>query len=247
MSLQQVHDFELRLLDPCLAMTKRGVRINEDLRRERIKKLAASVKPLVAEVQAKVNPFLADDIPRSKLFTEKWTCPCCKNGSKLKRACWRCAGFLKAPSKKKQADLSPCEKCSGEGQRITKRFNLASHEQMKIVLYDLLKLPKRMKDKKLSTDEDALKANLPLDKSGVIAALLRVGKASTMIKIYNRLEPAEDGRVHTFYNPAGTSSGRLSSSGGEPYPKKATDSFALIKSTNLQNMPKKEAHSVWTI
>jgi len=259
-SLQQVHDFELRLLDPCLAMSKRGIRIDDKLRRQRIKEIARSIKPLANAVQAAVLPLLNDDIPKAHLFREKWTCPCCKNGSKLKRLCWRCLGkldgpnFTKAPTKRELALLHstfdvplgqefeyPCQVCSGEGQRITKRFKLSSHDQMKIVLYDLLKLPKRMAGKKLRTDESALKELLPFDKSGIVKKLLAVGKASTMLKIYRRLEPAEDGRVHTFYNPAGTETGRFSSRGGEPYPKKASDSFALIKSTNLQNMPKKEA------
>lgn len=249
MTLQQIHDFELRLLEPCLAMSKRGIRINDPLRLQRMKEIARSIKPLVAEVQEAVLPLLHDDMPRANLFRDKWTCPCCRNGSKLKRQCWRCAGFLKAPTKKMLQDalcwpdsaLLPCKVCNGDGQRITWRFNLASHEQMKVVLYDLLKLPKRVREKKLRTDEDALKELRAYDKSGIVDKLLKVGKATTMLGIYKRLEPAEDGRVHTFYNPAGTETGRFSSRGGEPFPKKASDSFALIKSTNLQNMPKKEA------
>ena len=166
MSLQQIHDFELRLLDPCLAMSKRGVRIDNALRLKRIKEIARSIKPLAKQVQAAVLPLLTDDIPKAHLFIEKWTCPCCRNGSKLKRACWHCAGFSEAPKAKELhaylakeflEGLPHCRKCDGEGQRITKRFKLSSHDQMKVVLYDLLGLSKKMKDKKVRTDESALK------------------------------------------------------------------------------------------
>jgi len=52
----------------------------------------------------------------------------------------------------------------------------------------------------------------------------------TMQGILHRIAPGEDGRIRCFLNPAGTETGRMSGS----------ESF-LVRSTNLLNMPKKEA------
>ena len=260
MTLQAIHDFELALLEPCLSMTRRGVLIDEPLRQDRIAALKATITPLELAVKEAVIPLLYAGMPRESLFRDKWTCPCCRNGKDKRDHCWACAGFDKKPSKKAlntyyekvaaaldktgmlwelypdgvPPELPPCGVCGGEGQRTAWVFNLASNEQKAVVLFHLLKLPKR-----IQVDENALKSLLPLDKSGVIKRMLEVTKAETMIKIYERLAPAEDGRIHTFYNPAGTETARFSSSGGEPLPK-PNKPFALIKSTNLSNMPKRE-------
>lgn len=249
MTLQAIHDFELALLEPVLAMTRRGVLINEPLRQDRIAALKATIAPLTAEVEAAVLPLLRTGMPRESLFRDKWTCPCCRNGKDKREHCWKCAGFDSKPSKKAlntylvnnpvvprtpEGELPPCGVCGGEGQRVSWSFNLASNEQKAVVLFHLLKLPKRSQ-----VDETTLKGLLAFDKSGVIQRILDVTKAQTMISIYERIQPAEDGRVHTFYNPAGTETGRFNSSGGEPQPE-GNKSFALIRSTNLQNIPKKE-------
>ena len=228
MTLQAIHDFELALLDPCLSMTRRGVLVNESLRQDRIAALKATITPLELAVKEAVIPLLYEGMPRESLFRDKWTCPCCRNGKAKRDHCWACAGFDKKPSKKAlntyyenspaapkdtDGELPACGVCGGEGQRTAWVFNLASPDQKQVVFFSLLKLPKRSQ-----VDEDTLKGLLAFDKSGVIERILKVTKCETMIKIYNRIEPAEDGRVHTFYNPAGTETGRFNSSGGEPQP-----------------------------
>ena len=68
MSLKKIHDFELRLLDPCIAMSGRGVRIDDRLRREMIKDLSGEMEPLRAELNEIVRPLLHRGMPREKLF-----------------------------------------------------------------------------------------------------------------------------------------------------------------------------------
>jgi DNA polymerase-1 len=109
-------------------------------------------------------------------------------------------------------------------------FSATSHAQRKILLYDILKFPKRLKSGKLTTDEEALKGLLPLDKHGIITPLLRISKCSTTRSILERMKPAPDGRIRTWYNIAGTETGRFSSA----------ETFLEPQSTNLQNLSKKQ-------
>ena len=129
--LQQVHDFELALLEPCLAMSHRGVLIDNPLRWRRIKELGVEVTKLTELVREAVMPLLKPGIPREKLFREKWCCPCCRGGKKKSQACWSCEGFEKSPTKKQLGlrELNLCKVCNGEGKRETWVFNLASNDQ----------------------------------------------------------------------------------------------------------------------
>jgi uracil-DNA glycosylase family 4 len=54
--------------------------------------------------------------------------------------------------------LRTCTVCKGAPRREWLEFNPNSHAQAKVLLYDVLRLPKRMKDGALTTDENALKA-----------------------------------------------------------------------------------------
>lgn len=241
MSLRKVHDFELALLDPILAMTERGLLIDEPERQEMLATLAAAHEPLTAEAVALVMPALtaalaAGKLPRANLFRERWTCACCRNGAGKRSACWACAGFAKKPGKLQlvkhvaegKPQLAPCAACDGVGQRTDIVFKPSSPDQLRIVLYNVLKLPKRMAGGKLTTDEAALKSLVAFDKSGLVPKLLELRKLSTMRSILERIAPGADGRIRTFYNPAGTETGRFSSA----------QSFLEV-STNLQNLPKK--------
>jgi DNA polymerase-1 len=114
-------------------------------------------------------------------------------------------------------------------------FNVASPAQLSVVLYELLRLPARTKDGKLTTDERALKSLLAEcggkpEARELIQSLLRLGKLDTIASILERIAPGDDGRIRTVYNPAGTETGRFASS----------ETF-LVRSTNLSNMPKREA------
>lgn len=248
MSLRAIHDFELALTAPFLAMEKRGIKVDEERRQAMLADLDNAVKPLQAQLQDLVVPLLTETTPRRGLFRERWTCPCCRNGKAKRQACWSCAGFEKKPTKKMLREgkvldshglvlgqtpfvLAPCLLCNGEGQRLTDTFNPESDPQKQIVLYDLLKLPRMVDKGKLKVDEDTLKIKLlPYDKSGVVALLLKATKINTIRSVFKRIEPAEDGRIRCFFNPAGTETGRLSGAG----------SF-LLPSTNLLNVVKTEA------
>jgi len=236
-----------------MAFTERGIRIDDTKRLQMVSKIAENASEPKKRLQEVVEPLVNEKTPRRGLFFEKWCCKCCRGGSKKARACWSCAGFDKSPSKKELLEANPwvqekrkeesrevlekllllsCHKCQGVGKGSTFHFNDESGDQVKIVLYQLLKLPKHFKDKRLTSDEEALKALLAHDNSGFVENMLEVAKANTIISIFNRCAPGEDGKLRTFLNPAGTETGRPSGSGG-----------FLEVSTNLLNMPKRVARN----
>lgn len=252
MTLRAIHDFELQLLEPFIAMTERGIRIDEPRRVAMLADVTAAKAPLEADIGAYVVgtilPVHTERIAPAKahLFRERRVCACCRNGKAKRGACWACAGFEKKPTKKQLAErtaklgvisgaLLVCRRCNGAGAFVATVFNPVSPEQVKIVLYELLKLPPRMKDKKLTTDEKALKSLLAEcdhkpEAHALISQLLQLGKLGTIAEILERIAPGPDGRIRAVYNPAGTETGRPSIS----------ETF-LIESTNLGNMPKREA------
>lgn len=220
MRLNALHAFEVALLDPCLAMTERGLRVDDARRRQMAADLAAARDPLHSELAAGVvRDVLAPRAPtftpqEQRLFLERRVCKACRNGKKKRLTCTACGG-------------------AGRFERLT--CNLNSDTQVKLILYDMLRLPKRTQGGKLRSDEEALKSLLPEcakrpEAHALIMGILRLSKLSTMQTIVERIAPGPDGRIRTVYNPAGTETGRLSSS----------ESF-LFPSTNLQNLPKREA------
>jgi len=249
-SLRAIHDFELALLDPCIAMLTRGVMIDEPKRQQMLADLRDMREPLLSQARQQVMPRLRAEpkLPSRSLFYQRKTCKCCRGGDMKMRYCWKCAGFDSAPTLRDLAErygsvvkelkkneavayfLKPCQVCEGEGYFDLWTFNPESEQQLKVVLYGVLKLPKRMKKGKLTTDEEALKSLLPHDQSGLVQCLLTLAKTGTMRSVLERIKPGEDGRIRSSFNPAGTETGRFSSS----------ETF-LVASTNLQNMPKREA------
>lgn len=103
--------------------------------------------------------------------------------------------------------------------------NINSPKQMKELIYDVMKLPKRFKDGKLTTGEDALFTLIPHggDVMKLLMNLRELKKRGTFFK--PKVGP--DGRMRTTFKPGGTITGRLSSS------KSITGS-----GSNLQNQPK---------
>ncbi len=252
MTPDELQKFELALAQPCMAITARGLRIDEERRLSMIAVLEAEIQPLHEELQEIVLPLVTENEAKLKklkkwhLFVEKWCCSCCRGGKKKAAACWSCAGFEKAPTKAmmiakgwnakwEKADLDlalgPCKVCNGIGKGSKLLYKPSSDDQTKIVLYDLCRLPKRMLKKKLTVAEDKLKTLVAFDKRGIVTRLLKVTKHATIVSVLERMKPGPDGRLRTFLNPAGTETGRFSSAGGflEPF------------STNLQNLPKREA------
>ena len=255
MTPDELQKFELALAQPCMAITARGLRIDEERRLSMIAVLEAEIQPLHDDLQGIVLPLVGENEAKLKklkkwhLFQEKWCCSCCRGGKKKAAACWSCAGFEKSPTKKMllgwaavQKDpiayvgdneicLPPCQKCGGQGKGSKLLYKPSSDGQTKIVLYDLCRLPKRMLKKKLTVAEDKLKTLVAFDKRGIVTRLLKVTKHATIVSILERMKPGPDGRLRTFLNPAGTETGRFSSTGGflEPF------------SMNLQILPKRVA------
>lgn len=223
MSLRALHDFELSLVEPCAAMAARGLRVDESVRVRMMSDLTSALEPARERLNTAITKKLLEEATKrllgeekdpiqqiDKLFRQQKVCKACRNGSKKRLT---------------------CAACGGDAKRVWLEFNPASAAQQKIVLYDLMRLPKRTKEGKLTSDEDALKGLLAHDRSGVVADLLAFGKAETMRSIFARLAPDASGHIHTWYNIAGTETGRLSSS----------ETWLEEASTNLQNLPLRQA------
>ena len=200
-----IYPFSMSLLPACVAMTQRGLRVDEALRQERLAALTsaaaeqrAAVEPLISEIASKLSA--------TRLYWKHKVCTSCRNGSKKRQTCAACGGI---------------------GKFSAFVFNLGSEKQLKDVLYNGLKLPKRTRDGKLVSDEEALQSLVALDTSGFVQSALRFAKLDTMRGIYARLAPAPDAHIRTVFNPAGTYNGRFNSS----------EAFYVPYSTNLQNLP----------
>lgn len=183
--------FQMELLPALQAMTARGLRVDDALRKERIEALGGEETRLVASMQDIIGDVW-DGLRRPDLFYEERTCKACRNG-RVKRL--------------------TCTACGGAGKFYSVEFNLDSPQQVADLLYSALNLPQRTRDGKVTTDEEALQSLLALDSTGLVRTVLRFRKLATMREIYERLAPYVDGRVRTVFNGAGTYTGRLASSG----------------------------------
>jgi DNA polymerase-1 len=108
-------------------------------------------------------------------------------------------------------------------ENVGHTFNVNSSQQLAVVLYEELKLPRPRKTKSgYSTDASVLETLR--DAHAVVERILEYRQIAKLKSTYTdsllSLINPETGRIHTSYNQAGTSTGRLSSS--EP---------------NLQNIP----------
>jgi len=207
--LRSVYEHEMSLLTVCRAMTARGIRVDNDLRRQRIGALADAAELLTTKAEPLVAA-LRPKLKRADLLWKRKVCKACRNGKKKRLS---------------------CTSCSGAGSAEQFLLKLGSGHQLKDILYNALRLPRRSQAGKETTDEEALQSLLALDKSGLVALALRYAKLATMREIYERVAPGPDGRVRTVFNPAGTYTGRFSASGAFYWP----------ASTNLQNLPASEA------
>lgn len=181
----EIYRHEMRLVWPVVEMQARGLRIDNALRLERIEQLEARIDSLDDMLDEIVLPILEERIDAfpeetARLFKQRKRCDCCLNSARKAR-CWSCAGFSKEPKKDellaygaangwlgteglKKAQLlemlPPCSQCEGAGEFNWLEFNGRSVPQKQALLYDVLKMPKKMKDGTLSTDEDALRGLL---------------------------------------------------------------------------------------
>jgi uracil-DNA glycosylase family 4 len=175
---EDTYEHERGLIMPCVDMLARGLRVNEDLRRERVHFLTNDLEKANTGVLDEISPWLSEkrttakDPKAFRLFESvDRTCACCGHASKKQRACWSCVGFKSAPSKKDltrvfgafkgtkgemEARFLPvCRVCGGAERETKLEVNLNSNHQMKALLFDILRLPKRA-----STDEATLKGLL---------------------------------------------------------------------------------------
>lgn len=116
-----------------------------------------------------------------------------------------------------------------------KEINYSSPIQVKQLLYDERQLPvqyKRRKsireERKVTTDEEALEKLARTVSDPIVPLILDYRKKTKMLSSFADVPVSPQGKVHTSYNPTGTSSGRWSSS------KSIIDPFG---SGNLQNVP----------
>jgi len=183
------YEEERKSIWPCVDMLQRGLNVNDELRVERVEALSEGFSEIYDEMNALILPILEREREQLaiantlRLFEETDpTCKCCGHGAKKQFACWSCVGFEKAPSKAELEEkfkttallLNPpkltkavlesflpiCHKCCGEPRETRLRWNPNSGDQNKVVLYDVLGLPKKTKDGKLTTDEKAIRGIL---------------------------------------------------------------------------------------
>ncbi len=245
-TLLELAAHELALDEPSMAMTDRGILIDEAVRLQLIDSLAVERESLTAELNEAIVPSIVEkrkNLERAKqyhLFQRKWVCGCCRGGKLKKAACWGCAGLPDAKSAKKAQGLGPCAVCNGEGRKEWMEFNVDSDVQKKIVLYKVLRLPERKRHRKTTADEKALKTLVGHDTKNVVTKMLRASKHGTMITKFDNIKPGADGRFRTFTNPAGTETGRFSHSGGTPFPKSTAERYALEFAGQGGNIPKRQ-------
>lgn len=118
-----------------------------------------------------------------------------------------------------------------------KDLNPNSHVQVKQLLYEDMKFPKIYIKKKLSVNEEALRA---LEKrypnEPVLEKIVSYRKTKTLISTFLKSKLDERGRMKTSYNASGTESGRISSS-----------KTLWGTGMNLQNIPVGKARGVENI
>lgn len=174
---RRIYDQEIGLVPVMNEILATGIRVDETARRSRRSQIVGRLGEKTCELIELATTALVDGRDRVEnpdLFWKRRTCHCCRGGSGKRDLCWGCAGFEKSPSKKdlearfggqnglKKAEivakyLEPCAVCGGAGSWESFEFNPRSSQQKIELLYNVLKLPKRYKDGKLTAEESKLK------------------------------------------------------------------------------------------
>lgn len=169
LDVERIYRHEIGLVWPVVDAQALGLQVDDARRQDRIALLDCRIETLIDDIGKEALPLIEAALPKldpsvAKLFVKREVCRCCRNGSGKRDACWACAGYSKKPSKKKLTDddisLEPCRACDGRGDATWLEFNPISVPQKQALLYDVLHLPRRFVDGKLSTDEETLKALL---------------------------------------------------------------------------------------
>lgn len=187
LDVRDVYEHNLSLVPVVVDMQARGLKVDEEKRQKRIRQLTERFDELDDTVNEIALPIIEDHRDRLEdvwhLFevggfeTEtgrRETCPCCNGGKAKSESCWECAGFDSSPNKSEVVEkygnpddlnkdelidevIPECQVCDGDGKRTELWINPRSRTQIKHILYDALKMPKRYSDGSLTVDEDALK------------------------------------------------------------------------------------------
>ncbi len=155
----------------CITMTRRGWKVDNKLRKERMKLLEARSEQAKEESAAIALEYIKKhDIEDFKTYKQ---CKCCGGGKVAREQCWRCAGFSEKPTKKDMAErlgddnstltkkeleallLDVCTECWGLGVIAHWEFNPFSGQQLKRLLYDEIGAPKWVWRGKARMDEMA--------------------------------------------------------------------------------------------
>ncbi len=92
-------------------------------------------------------------------------------------------------------------------------FNPASPKQVKELLYDKMKFPAAYKDRKVTTNEAALKKLLQrYPNESILRNIVSHRKISKLINTFLEMNLTKDNRMITSYNASGTKGARISSS-----------------------------------
>jgi hypothetical protein len=85
-----------RQLMIALKLQRRGLRINDGLRRERIDQLTERATELTQDIVLHGLAYIWEN--EVKYFEQKRRCFCCKGGKVVAQRCWRCAEFFAKPN-----------------------------------------------------------------------------------------------------------------------------------------------------
>lgn len=254
--------FNMSLQPSLIATQQRGMGVNNDLRKDRIKLLSKRLRKTEKDVEGAALDYI-----RAKslaFFQHKKRCRCCNgNGSK----CWRCTGFTEGMPSRKQdylgvftvweldnntvAELKDkfvtCKNCEGRGESSSFKFNLRSATQVEELFFNELEVPKSLIVKKSFASQDTLRkvyeewATVETSRKSLAA---RRKVAAGILKHY--FQAKKDGTIESHYKrlkPA--SDGRIRTELSSY--RVATSRFAssesfVVRSTNLQNLTKNVAY-----
>lgn len=253
--LLPVSEHDHRLLQRCLQMQWRGVRVDEERREAAEVRAEKERGKAEGGFKALSEPVVRAELPRFEkphLFKERKQCQCCGGGERKRAQCWSCAGFSEAPRKSElaalaqarglpvegllkgelaEALLQPCRPCGGEG--VVERWldwkwdGPATND----VLYRGFGIrPRRYKGSETRRADQlapvAERGTPPQRKA--VEAYLALVEADSELNEMQQLTPDLDGRLHSQFDPWGTGSGRVASS--KPL---------LQRGRNMQNIPRK--------
>ncbi len=256
---QYLHNMALQ--PSLIATQQRGLGVDNDLRKDRIKLLTKRLGKTEKDVERAALDYI-----RSKdlsFFQHKKRCHCCNgNGSK----CWRCTGFTEGMPSRKQDYLGvftvrdldnntvaqlkdkfvTCRQCDGHGESESYKFNLRSATQVEELFFNELQVPKSLVVKSSFASQDTLRrvyeewATVETSRKSLAA---RRSVATSILEHY--FQAKKDGTIISAYKrlkPAPDGKIRQELSSYRVATSRLASSKSLtVRSTNLQNLTKNVA------